>query len=67
MALATECTEKELKILKDQVRALHVSEFRQFMSKNWFYYKQTSTPSFHPQKREFELWFYTTRTYPNVI
>ena len=25
MALAAECTEKELKILKDEVRALHVS------------------------------------------
>ena len=52
MALATECTEKELKILKDQVRALHVSKFRQFVSKNWLYYKQTRTPPPSTRKKE---------------
>ena len=37
MTLAAECTEKELKILKDEVRALHVSTLDNLISVNLFH------------------------------
>lgn len=35
MTLAAECTEKELKILKDEVRALHVSTLDNLLVKTY--------------------------------
>ena len=54
MTVAAECTEKELKILKDEVRALHVSStLDSLLVKTYSTHEKTNL-----QRRENELWFY---------